>query len=135
MRVEDHTEEQKATAKRFCGKRDMVFYDEALQNHKVIHFGSGNVGGDGRLSHSLPTMEDASCGILCIEFATIVCAQEDRRVLAHFYTYEHFMDVDLDKYIKRFVRDYIHYRDEVGCRPPCLGLTIFTTTTIRLFTT
>lgn len=41
--VEDHSEEQIAAAKKFCGKRQMVFYDEQLQNQKVIHFGSGNV--------------------------------------------------------------------------------------------
>lgn len=40
---------------------------------------------------------------------------EDMRVLAHFYTFEHFMDKELDKGIKRFVRNYIHYRDEVFC--------------------
>lgn len=34
-------------------------------------------------------------------------------MLAHFYTFEHFMDVGLDHYVKRFVREYIHYRDEV----------------------
>lgn len=42
-------------------------------------------------------------------------SQEDMRVLAHFYTMEHFMDPELDKFIKRFVRNYIHYRDEVFC--------------------
>lgn len=41
--VEDHSDEQKATAKKFCGKREMVFYDKKLQDKKVIHFGSGNV--------------------------------------------------------------------------------------------
>lgn len=40
-------------------------------------------------------------------------SQDDARVLAHFYTFEHFMEPDLDKYVKRFVRNYIHYRDEV----------------------
>lgn len=34
-------------------------------------------------------------------------------MLIHFYAYEHFMDPALDNYIKRIVRDYIHYRDEV----------------------
>jgi hypothetical protein len=46
--------------------------------------------------------------------------QDDMRVLAHFYTFEHFMDPVLDNYIKRFVRDFIHYRDEVG--RPCRQL-------------
>lgn len=41
--MEDHNEEQIATAQKFCGKRKMVFYDEELQKQKVIHFGSGNV--------------------------------------------------------------------------------------------
>ena len=37
------------------------------------------------------------------------------RVLSHFYTLEHFMDPILDNAVKRFVRNYIHYRDEVFC--------------------
>ncbi len=44
--------------------------------------------------------------------------QDDMRVLAHFYTFEHFMDPELEKAIKRFVRNYIHYRDEVRPVPP-----------------
>lgn len=82
MAVEDHTPEQKERLDLFCGKREPVFYDKALQDAKVIHFGSGH---------------------------------EDMRVLAHFYTFEHFMDPVLDKAVKRFVRNYIHYRDEVFC--------------------
>lgn len=39
-------------------------------------------------------------------------------MLAHYYTFEHFMDKELDNYIKRFVRNYIHYRDEVSAAVP-----------------
>lgn len=45
-------------------------------------------------------------------------AQDDMRVLAHFYTFEHFMDPELEKAVKRFVRNYIHYRDEAS--PACI---------------
>lgn len=43
MSIDEHSDEQKATAKQFCGKREMVFYDKELQDAKVIHFGSGHV--------------------------------------------------------------------------------------------
>jgi len=69
--VEEHSTEQQERLDLFCGKRKPVFYDEAMQEAKVIHFGSG---------------------------------EEDMRVLAHFYTFEHFMDPALDKAVKRFVR-------------------------------
>jgi len=68
--VEEHSKEQQERLDLFCGKREPVFYDKAMQEAKVIHFGSG----------------------------------EDMRVLAHFYTFEHFMDPALDKAVKRFVR-------------------------------
>ena len=69
--LEEHSTEQQERLDLFCGKRKPVFYDEAMQDAKVIHFGSG---------------------------------EEDMRVLAHFYTFEHFMDPALDKAVKRFVR-------------------------------
>lgn len=57
------------------------------------------------------------------------------RVLAHFYTFEHFMDPELDKAVKRFVRNYIHYRDEVRglCMPlsSLLGRRVHTPHTTR----
>lgn len=43
MAVEEHSEEAQETLKQFCGNRKPVFYDEELQNRKVIHFGSGHV--------------------------------------------------------------------------------------------
>jgi hypothetical protein len=43
MTVEEHSEEQQATLKQFCGHREPAFYNEELQNRKVIHFGSGHV--------------------------------------------------------------------------------------------
>lgn len=43
MAVEDHSKEQQDELKQFCGNRKPAFYDEELQNRKVIHFGSGHV--------------------------------------------------------------------------------------------
>jgi len=37
------------------------------------------------------------------------------RLLEHFYTFIHFEDIEMDKYYKRFVRDYVHYIDTIFC--------------------
>ena len=37
------------------------------------------------------------------------------RILGHFYGYMMFTDTVTDNYYKRFVRDFLHYRDEVYC--------------------
>lgn len=38
------------------------------------------------------------------------------RLLEHFYTYLHFQDARMDRYFKRFVRDFVHYQDEIFCK-------------------
>ena len=38
------------------------------------------------------------------------------RLLEHFYTYIHFQDDYMDRYYKRFVRDYVHYVDLIWCK-------------------
>ena len=38
------------------------------------------------------------------------------RLLEHFYTYIHFEDQYMDRYYKRFVRDYVHYVDMIFCK-------------------
>lgn len=40
----------------------------------------------------------------------------DLRLLEHFYTYIFFENESLDRYYKRFVRDYVHYMDEIFCK-------------------
>jgi hypothetical protein len=38
------------------------------------------------------------------------------RLLEHFYTYIHFQDEAMDRYYKRFVRDFVHYVDLIFCK-------------------
>lgn len=38
------------------------------------------------------------------------------RLLEHFYTFIHFEDDVMDRYYKRFVRDYVHYIDIIFCK-------------------
>lgn len=38
------------------------------------------------------------------------------RLLEHFYTYIHFQDPAMDRYYKRFVRDFVHYVDLIFCK-------------------
>ncbi|KAJ1422622.1 GDP-fucose protein O-fucosyltransferase-domain-containing protein [Ochromonadaceae sp. CCMP2298] len=38
------------------------------------------------------------------------------RILEHFYTFLHFQDPAMDRYYKRFVRDYVHYIDVIFCK-------------------
>jgi len=38
------------------------------------------------------------------------------RYLAHFYGFLYFADSRVDRFMKRFVRGYIHYKDEIFCR-------------------
>lgn len=38
------------------------------------------------------------------------------RWLAHFYGWFFFGDLKVDNYIKRLVRDYVHYKDEIVCQ-------------------
>lgn len=38
------------------------------------------------------------------------------RLLEHFYTFIHFEDPKMDRYYKRFVRDFVHYTDVIFCK-------------------
>ena len=38
------------------------------------------------------------------------------RLLQHFYTFLHFDDIHVDRLVKRFVRDYVHYMDIIFCK-------------------
>jgi len=40
---------------------------------------------------------------------------EDYRILNHFYSVVHFTNPLIDNYFKRFVRDFIHYHDNIFC--------------------
>ncbi|KAM3572274.1 hypothetical protein VYU27_005714 [Nannochloropsis oceanica] len=39
-----------------------------------------------------------------------------KRYLAHFYSFLYFADPQVDAFMKRFVRDHMHYKDEIFCR-------------------
>jgi len=41
--------------------------------------------------------------------------EKETRLLGHFYNFLHFTDPAIDNYFKRFVRDYLHYNDEIYC--------------------
>ena len=41
---------------------------------------------------------------------------ENLRLLQHFYTFLYFDNIETDKMVKRFVRDYIHYVDIIFCK-------------------
>eukprot|EP00538_Stauroneis_constricta_P012709 CAMPEP_0119555404 /NCGR_PEP_ID=MMETSP1352-20130426/7633_1 /TAXON_ID=265584 /ORGANISM="Stauroneis constricta, Strain CCMP1120" /LENGTH=1158 /DNA_ID=CAMNT_0007602161 /DNA_START=358 /DNA_END=3834 /DNA_ORIENTATION=+ len=39
----------------------------------------------------------------------------EHRLLQHFYTFLFFTDTTIDNYYKRFVRDFLHYKDQIYC--------------------
>jgi len=87
---ESLSDEAHLAVDRFCGhERKPVFYDNHLQSVEWINWdaGCGNSG------------DDHMC----------------YRLLQHFYTFLYFTDPKIDNYYKRFVRDFLHYNDEVYC--------------------
>eukprot|EP00339_Tiarina_fusa_P022149 CAMPEP_0116997394 /NCGR_PEP_ID=MMETSP0472-20121206/846_1 /TAXON_ID=693140 ORGANISM="Tiarina fusus, Strain LIS" /NCGR_SAMPLE_ID=MMETSP0472 /ASSEMBLY_ACC=CAM_ASM_000603 /LENGTH=637 /DNA_ID=CAMNT_0004696263 /DNA_START=60 /DNA_END=1973 /DNA_ORIENTATION=+ len=42
-------------------------------------------------------------------------SQREHRLLGHFYTFFYFTDPSIDNYYKRFVRDFLHYKDQIYC--------------------
>lgn len=43
------------------------------------------------------------------------------RLLNHFYGFMLFTDPKIDNYYKRFVRDFLHYKDEIYCSAVCIS--------------
>lgn len=39
----------------------------------------------------------------------------DHRILQHFYAFNFFVSRDMSSFYKRFIRDFVHYRDDVQC--------------------
>jgi uncharacterized protein YdaT len=77
---------------KFCGgDRQPVFYDKTIMNSPFIHWDAG--------CDSMGQKDTEHCF----------------RLLQHFYTFIHFTDVKIDNYYKRFVRDFLHYNDDVYC--------------------
>jgi GDP-fucose protein O-fucosyltransferase len=76
----------------FCGgHRTPVFYDKALQTTPWIHWDAG--------CDTVGNKDQEHCF----------------RLLQHFYTFIYFTDPMIDNHFKRFVRDFLHYNDDVYC--------------------
>lgn len=45
----------------------------------------------------------------------IKAGEKQHRLLTHFYDFLHFTDPAVDNYYKRFVRDFLHYNDQIYC--------------------
>jgi len=41
---------------------------------------------------------------------------KDSRLLAHFYAFVFFADREMDKWVKRFIRDHLHYKSAIFCQ-------------------
>lgn len=76
--------EYKRKLDEFGAGRKPNWYDDYLQNKKIIHF-----------------ISKPGLGY---------------RLLEHFYTFIHFEDPKMDRFYKRFVRDYVHYIDIIFCK-------------------
>jgi hypothetical protein len=44
-----------------------------------------------------------------------IASEKEHRLLNHFYAFIYFTDPVIDNYYKRFVRDFLHYKDELYC--------------------
>jgi len=42
------------------------------------------------------------------------------RYLTHFYTFLHFQNAFMDRYYRRFIRDLMHYREDIYCHASCV---------------
>jgi len=47
-------------------------------------------------------------------------ATEEYRYLTHFYTFIYFVDDWTDRFYKRFMRDMMHYREDIFCAASCI---------------
>mmetsp|Transcript_24180 Transcript_24180/g.59183 ORF Transcript_24180/g.59183 Transcript_24180/m.59183 type:complete len:1126 (-) Transcript_24180:1246-4623(-) len=45
----------------------------------------------------------------------INAGQKELRLLTHFYDFVHFTDPAIDNHYKRFIRDFLHYNDQIYC--------------------
>eukprot|EP00536_Pseudo-nitzschia_multiseries_P016290 jgi/Psemu1/247440/estExt_Genewise1.C_10660005 len=82
------SDDLKKRVDRFCGdKRTPVYYDQALHEPELIHWDSSGV--------------DPQKG--------------GHRLLNHFYSFLFFSDPVVDNHYKRFVRDFLHYKDSLYC--------------------
>lgn len=74
---------------RFCGdEREPIYFDSEMAAPDIFHFHSGSKASDD---------------------------QDEYRLLNPFYSLLHFTNPVEDNYYKRFIRDFIHYKDEIFC--------------------
>ena len=74
---------------RFCGEnRKPVFYNQTIHEPQLIHWDASAPEGDGVTGF---------------------------RLLNHFYSFLFFTDPVVDNFYKRFVRDFLHYKDSLYC--------------------
>jgi hypothetical protein len=70
------------STKHFCGVRDVIYFNQTLNNIPILHFPADN---------------------------------RAFRLLSHYYSILHFTDPAIENYVKRFVRDFLHYHDAIYC--------------------
>jgi hypothetical protein len=80
------TDELKERATRFCGKeRTPVYYNQTMHEPELLHWDASQVNDGGH------------------------------RLLNHFYSFLFYTDSVVDNHYKRFVRDFLHYKDALYC--------------------
>jgi hypothetical protein len=86
---QDISEDLQERVNRFCGQeRTPVFYNQTIHEPQLIHWDASNAEGNGVTGF---------------------------RLLNHFYSFLFFTDPVVDNYYKRFVRDFLHYKDSLYC--------------------
>ena len=85
--------------------------NSSLLSNGSIYDNKRNVFASGRIAHYYDNY--------WIEQKSIHFISNDKlnlRLLEHFYTFIHFENDFMDRYYKRFVRDYVHYVDLIFCK-------------------
>ncbi|KAL3920089.1 MAG: hypothetical protein SGILL_003436 [Bacillariaceae sp.] len=86
---QDVSDDLKERVDRFCGtERKPVYYNQTIHEPQLIHWDASAPDGDGVTGF---------------------------RLLNHFYSFLFFTDPVVDNFYKRFVRDFLHYKDSLYC--------------------
>lgn len=86
---QDVSDDLKERVDRFCGEdRTPVFYNHTFHEPQLLHWDASSADGNGVTGF---------------------------RLLTHFYTFLFFADPVVDNFYKRFVRDFLHYKDGLYC--------------------
>ena len=49
-------------------------------------------------------------------FLHLPSSRQENRLLSHFYSFLYFEDPFVDRFAKRFIRDFLHYKDDIFCK-------------------